>query len=134
MYCCPDKIWRRNMPIITDLEKNEFGFEGYMHCTLTDEEINVSLYGNVSEEYAQRCAEVLNTLPPNLVDDICNAAIRYFFHHRRHIGEEIDEWMSVSVDRLSDPREILKCIRPGVLIVDEPEDERIGFHVLCGCD
>lgn len=122
------------MPIITDLEKTEIGVEGYMHCTLTDEDINVSLHGNVSEEYAERCAEALNHLSAGVVDEICNAAVRYFSHHRRHVGEEIDELMHVSVTELSEPREILKCIQVGVLIVDEPKDERIGYHVLCGCD
>lgn len=122
------------MPTIKDLEKTMYGVEGRMHCVITDEDINVMLHGDVSEEYAQCCAEVLNNLPTNVVDDICNAAMRYYFHHKQCVGEEIDELMSVRVTKLSNPRDILKCIQVGVLIVDEPEDEQIGFHVECGCD
>ncbi len=120
---------------IKDLHDTEYGPEGKMRWDLFDEEISVSLDENVDISYAEKCAEALNSLPEETVRDIWEAAKRYCLYFIDLCGDEWDEYneMTIKVTEETPAEEIKSQIYPSFLIVDEPEDERIGLHLECNC-
>jgi len=126
------KNWER-------ITKNKINYrKGHVYCKLWDTDIDVLLFDDdVTEEYAERCAEAMNNMPDELVDAICRAAKKYCIEFLDEIGgaslNEIE--LTVPVDENTPPREIIKCITPNALSVETPEDpSRIGYVLDCNCD
>lgn len=111
--------------------------EGKVYCKLWDAEIDVALYDEeVSIEYAEKCAEAMNSMSDDLIDAICRAAKKYCLEFLDAIGgasmNEIE--LTVPVDENTPPLEMLKCFYCA-LIVDAPEDpSRIGYQLSGNCD
>lgn len=127
------------MSLITHIEEDEYGgLEGFMEWKLFGEEITVSIEEGAEVEYAEKCAEALNSLPEETVNDIWEAAKRYclFFKNLcEENGDDFDDFSEMSFEVTEEtPAEKLKSeISPSVLIVDKPEDDRIGYHIECNC-
>lgn len=48
--------------------------EGKVYCKICDKEIDVDLYDeDVTIEYAEKCAEAMNSMSDELIDAICHA-------------------------------------------------------------
>ena len=71
-----------------------------------------------------------------LIDRICRASKAYCLDFMDIVGEEeIMEELTVPIYPDTDPKEILKCFYPTVLIVEKPDDEsKIGWQAECNCD
>lgn len=114
--------------LIHDLQKTEYGVEGKMYWKLFDREIDV-LINDADEDYAQRCAEYLDNLPVELIDKLRRATLFY-----AQDSYEMTEERELKKFAKMKPDKILKYVRPQMLIIEEPEDERLGFHVEMSCD
>lgn len=121
--------------MITDIEEGEYGLEGFTRWELFDKEIDVTIEEGADIAYAEKCAEALNNLPEETVNAIWEAAKKYCLYFMEICGEEWDDWNEMSFEVTNDtPAEKIKSeIFPTGLIIDEPEDERVGFHVGCNC-
>lgn len=121
--------------MITDIHKGDYGVEGKMRWELFDEEISVGIDDNVDIAYAEKCAEALNDLPVETVNAIWAAAKKYCLFFIDLCGDEWDEWneMSFKVTKKTPAEKIKSEIFPSCLIINEPKDGRIGFHIECGC-
>ena len=110
--------------------------EGTVFCKPFDTELLVHLFDeDVTLEYAERCAEAMNEMPPELLEAICKAAKLYCNTYRDDIGEDLADEMTVPIDENSPASEIMKCFKPTVFIVETPEDpSRIGYQLSCECD
>jgi hypothetical protein len=128
--------------VITDLQVKPLGktntyIEGKVFCKPWDTEIDVDMYGDVEIEYAQKCAEAMNSMPDELMNAICRAAKKYCIEFLDDIGgAELNEIeMTIPVDEDTPPREMLKCFEVGTLAVETPEDpSRIGYQLSGNCD
>ena len=119
------------------LGKVDSYIEGTVYCKLSNSNIDVHLHDDVSIEYAEKCAEAMNSMPDELIDVICRAAKRYCLEFLDAIGgaEENDIDLTVSVDENTPPLDMLKCFDIGTLIVSVPEDPtRIGYQLSGNCD
>ena len=120
------------------LGKNMTYREGRVYCKLWDKEIDVGLYDeDVTLEYAEKCAEAMNSMSDELIDAICRAAkifcIRFMDEISDEWREEIERKMPVRVNEDTPPLEMLKCF-DCALIVDAPEDpSRIGYQLSGNC-
>ena len=107
-------------------------------CRLWDTKITAILYEEeVPEEYAQRCVEAMNAMPPELADAICRAAKQYYLTFCDEVDEDYVKELKMTVPIREDtlPSEILKCIRPLSMEVFPPEDPtRIGYQIVCESD
>jgi hypothetical protein len=112
--------------MIKNIRKTRYGLEGEMTFHLFHQEIGVMMDEEVSEEYANLCADYLNTMSDELIDQLCKASIAYCVEFCEDVGEEVPQ-----IDTF---RDILKYIQPGSLIIDEPKDDRIVFHMELNCD
>ena len=129
-------------PLIRDLQVKTLGnvstyIEGRVYCKLWDTEIDVDLYDDVPIEYAEKCAEAMNSMSADLIDAICRAAKKYCIGFLDAIGgASLNEiHLTVPVDEDTPPPEMLKCFEAGVLIVDVPKDpSRIGYQLSGNCD
>lgn len=121
--------------MITDIEEGEYGLEGFTRWELFDKEIDVSIEENVDIAYAEKCAEALNSLPEETVNAIWAAAKKYCLFFIDLCGDDWDDWneMSFKVTKKTPAERIKSEIFPNNLIIDEPEDGRVGFHIECGC-
>ncbi|MBO4360017.1 MAG: hypothetical protein J5822_03985 [Eubacteriaceae bacterium] len=110
--------------------------EGTLWCELWEREITVDLYDEeVTEEYAEKCAEALNSMPERLVDDICRSAKKYCLCYMDEIAEDISDDLTVPIDEDTPEREILRCFYPTALVVEPPQDpSRTGYQLSCECD
>lgn len=132
----------KDYPVITDLQVKPFGknsicIEGKTYCKLWGKEIDVDLYGDVPIEYAEKCAEAMNSMPDDLIDAICRAARKYCIEFLEDIGgaefNEIE--MTIPVDESTPAKEMLKCFEIGSLSVETPQDpSRIGYQLSGNCD
>ena len=111
--------------------------EGRVYCKPWDTEIDVSLYEeDVTLEYAEKCAEAMNSMPQELIDTICRAAKLFCLEFFDAIS---DEWRAelshaVPVDKDTPPAEMMKHFRPYALVVEPPADpSRIGYQLACNC-
>lgn len=121
--------------MITNIHEGEYETEGNVRWELFDKELEVMIDNDTDIEYAEKCAEALNSLPEDTVKAICEAAKRYCLHFKDICGDEWDEWneMSFKITKNTPAEQLKSEIYPTVLIVDKPEDERIGFHIECNC-
>lgn len=121
--------------MITNIVKGEDGIEGLVRWELFDEELEVMIDEDTDIEYAEKCAEALNSLPEETVNAIWEAAKRYCLHFKEICGDEWEDWNEMNFEVTEEtPAEDLKTeIFPSVLIVDKPKDERVGFHLECNC-
>lgn len=125
--------------MITNLHEEYGDMEGNVRWELFDEEIEVFIDGGTDIEYAEKCAEALNTLPEETIQEIYEAAKQYCLHVMDLAGTDGGEFddMSVEVTKETPAEELKSEIHPIVLLVyqpeDEPEDERIGIHLECDC-
>ena len=76
--------------------------EGKVYCKLWDTEIDVALYDEeVTIEYAEKCAEAMNSMSDELIDAICRAAKKFCIEFMDEISdewrEEIERKMTVQV-------------------------------------
>lgn len=113
--------------VIENLIKDEHGMYGNMHCKWLEQQLEVMIAEDVSIEYASLCADSLNSINDNLINDICRAAIAY--------AEEFCEMVGQEPPKVNAIRDILQYIEFGTLQIDEPEDESIPVvHLGGGCD
>lgn len=119
--------------MITDIKNSEFGIEGKVKSELFNETIDVVIEEEAGLEYAEKCAVALNNLSEAAISAICKASKNYCLY-MIDICEDFSDEMSVEINESTPPEEILKCIHPTTLIIDEPEEDSIGFHLECECD
>ena len=132
----------RDHQVIKDLQvrplgKNSTYIGGKVFCKLWNTEIDVDIYDNVSIEYAEKCAEAMNSMSDELIDAICRAAKQYCIEFLDDIGgAELNEIeLTIPVDENTPPQEMLKCFEVGSLSVEVPEDpSRIGYQLSGNCD
>lgn len=61
--------------------------EGKVYCKIWDTDIDVALYDeDVTIEYAEKCAEAMNSMSDELIDAICRAAKKYCIEFLDAIG------------------------------------------------
>ncbi len=121
--------------MITDLEDGEYGLEGSFDWELFGEQIEVHIDEDVDMEYAEKCAESLQNLPEETVQEIWEAAKRYCLYFIKLCDEDWEDFNEMSIEVTEDmPAEEIKTeIYPSVLIIDKPDGDGIGFHIECGC-
>ncbi len=121
--------------MITNVHKTDYGIEGNVYWELFDKEISFAMDEDVDIAYAEKCAEALNNLSGETVNDIWRAAKKYCLFFIDLCGDEWDNWneMSFKVTEKTPAEEIKSEIFPSVFIVNKPEDDRIGFHLECNC-
>lgn len=121
--------------MITDIRKTELGIEGKLYSKVFDTEIEVMIDEEVSIEYAQKCAEHFNNLSSEMIETICKGAKAYCLDFMEIASGDWDEELTIPVTSETPPLEMLKCFRPTLLIIEEPDDEnKIGYQLECNCD
>lgn len=103
----------RHMKNIKDLKEYEFGLEGLFYSNLFSKEIRVAIDDDSSVDFAESCIDYFNSFDDRLINDICEASIRYCNDFLEAIGEEQRDFNKV--------RDILELIYPSALIVPYPE-------------
>ena len=118
------------------LTKDDTYREGKFYSELWGKEITVMLFDEeVTLEYAEKCAESMNTMPPELVDKICRAAKLFCVEFLDEISDECREELNLPVDENTPPAEMLKYFTPTVLSVEFPQDPaKTGYTIECNCD
>ena len=128
--------------MITDMQvkpltKDSVFREGRLYCRLWDTEISVMLFDeDVTLEYAEKCAQAVNSMPPELIHAICLAAKKYCLTFFDEINDEWKEELmaQVPVDEHTDPSDMMKYFCPTGMVVESPKDpSRIGYQLECSC-
>lgn len=117
------------MSMIRNVEEYEEEIEGITDFSLLGSEIGVFINEGATIEYAEKCVEHLNSLSDAIIEKLCEFSIRYCESMRKYFGE-----MDVFIPENIKLREILKYIYPGELIIEEPVDDRIAYHLELNCD
>ena len=114
------------MDLIKNVEEGEFGIEGEVFFRKFDKYISLSIEDD-NLSFAQECAEYLNSLSEDVVEDLCEASIRYCNSFLDAIGEPIKSFNKAS--------DVLELIYPSVLLVPYPENEKVPvIHMELNCD
>ena len=125
------------MSLIKDVQEGLFErLEGFMKWELFDRVLDVTIDKGVPLEYVEKCAEALNSLSEETIKGIYEAAKRYCLFFIDLCGDawDYDDYdMQIRVTEDTPAEDMKSEIRPHVFIVDTPKDERIGFHIECGC-
>ena len=114
--------------IIKNYHRANYFNEGKIFFTLFNKEININVDFDVSLEYAEKCVECLNSLNDNIIEQLCKESIKYCEDFR-----ELFEENKIVIPENIDGRKILEYIIPNTLIVNNPKDDKIGFHLECDC-
>lgn len=98
-------------------------------------EMVFSAEDEVSIEYTQKCMEHFQNLSPEMLMTICKGAKAYCLDVMENTGNDFAEELAIPVNADTPPLEMLKCFKPTVLYVQEPEDEnKIGYQIGADCD
>ncbi len=118
--------------IIKNVHKEEYdGYEGTAFLDNWDCEVNVSFPSEDKREYAETCVQFIQNMSDDFKKRFSKYAYRYFKEMVEEVGEECLEDMPIDVTE----EDILEFVCPNVIIVDEEcRDDRVEFHVECGCD
>jgi hypothetical protein len=100
--------------------------QGQVYFSLFDRYITFVVEEDATIEYVTQCAEYLNAWSEETIESLCQASIRYCNDFRSMIGE--DEL------QFSSSREVLKLVRPTMLIVPNPEFPEPIAHLELSCD
>ncbi|MDE5620407.1 MAG: hypothetical protein K2I80_07780 [Ruminococcus sp.] len=121
--------------MITDIRKGEFGIEGKLYSKVFNTEIEVMIDEEVDIGYAQKCAEHFNNLSSEMVETICRGAKAYCLDFMEIASGDWDEELTIPVTSETPAIEMMKCFKPTMLIIEEPDDEnKIGYQLECNCD
>ena len=102
--------------VIKNLKTNEyFELEGEAYLELFDQNITVYIEQESDIEYAELCITYLNTLSDGLIDEICNASIRYCNEFLDDIGEDVIEFTK--------PTDVLPYITPNTICIPKPKNK-----------
>ena len=100
------------MEYIKNLKPTEFGIEGEVFFSLFDEYIGIIIEEDSNEEFAGKCAKLLNGLSEPIIDHLCRASELYCNDFLDAIGEPQVQFEA--------NRSVLSKVYPGGLIVPEP--------------
>lgn len=109
-----------------------------MWSNLFDCEMEVRIDDETLIEYAEKCAQAMNSLSDETIDIICRAAKKYCLKMAELLAETggslDEEWfdMKTKVDENSPAREILKSVWLD-LIIEKPKDNSIGYCLGGAC-
>lgn len=81
---------------------------------------------NIDFEYAQKCVDALNGMADKTLAELCKYSVLYCNTFCEEVGEE--------APAIEAHRDILKYVRPTLLMVDEQKDQDIVIHLECNCD
>ena len=114
------------MEIIKSIKEGEFGLEGEVFFSLFDKDIALSAE-DTEISFAEQCATYLNDLPSEVIQNLCEASIRYCNSFLEAIGEPQKTF--------NNPSEILPLIYPSVLLVPYPEiPNKPVIHLELNCE
>lgn len=113
--------------LITDIKKTDlYNVEGKCTFLLFNQEIDVYVEDGSSIAYAETCVQYLNTMPNELITQLCEASLRYANDFNEAVGDE-----PLIVKK---PTDILQHISPGSVIIPEPENEnQPAFSLSLSC-
>lgn len=81
---------------------------------------------NIDFEYAQKCVEALNSMTDKVLNESCKCSVLYCNTFCEEVGEEAPV--------IETHKDILKYVRPTLLMVDEQKDKDVVIHLECNCD
>ncbi len=113
------------MQLIKNIEIGECEIEGEVYFRMFDEYIALSVE-NDDLHFAEMCANYLDGLQAEVIDELCRASISYCNSHLEAIGEPLKSFSS--------PQDILKLIHPSVLLVPYPEGGEPVIHMELNCE
>ncbi len=101
---------------IKNLRKTEFGLEGEVFFGLFDKFIGLIIEDDSTVEFAEDCAELLNSLDDEVINWLCRASELYCNDFLYQVGEPQLEFQN--------SRSVLEKVYPGGLIVPPPNENR----------
>lgn len=114
--------------VINNIEKTKYGLEGKVYFGLFNKTIDVLMDEDIDLDYANLCAEALNSMDEETIDNLCRYSINYCIDFCNDVGdEEAAEFNLI--------RDVLDHISPSVLIIDKPKEKNnIVIHLELNCD
>ena len=124
--------------MIINIQPGKFWDEGKAVSTLFRRDISVYIYSGADKEYAEKCLRDFNSMPDELISDICRAAIKFCFSSMNRWAEidkreDVEKALPIVLSPDMPERDILKCIKPLTLSVRESEDGQVGWQVEFDC-
>ena len=125
--------------MIIGLQPGKFWDEGKFMCSLFRRDMKIYIYPGADKDYAEACIKELNSMPKELLGEICRKAVIYCTECLNLWAEidkrdEIEAKMSVKPVPDMPPEKILQCITPVSMSVRESEDGQIGYQVEFDCE
>ncbi|HEX3047589.1 MAG TPA: hypothetical protein VHY08_22750 [Bacillota bacterium] len=105
---------KSEVSFVRNIQKCEHGEEGEVYCKLFNQYTPLYSWKGAGMGYIEKCAGYLNSLSDEVIDRLCEAAIRYCNDCCDTAGEK-QEFKNV--------RDILKLIQPNGLCIPKPKDE-----------
>jgi hypothetical protein len=105
------------MKNIRGLKKGKlFAYEGKADFPLFGSEIEVFIAEAGAVEYAEKCMEKLHSLPPAVIEKLCESSIAYCEDFRVYFKDE-----NIPIPENVKSMEILKEMRPLSMTIDPPQ-------------
>ncbi|EIK0773431.1 MULTISPECIES: DUF6985 domain-containing protein [Vibrio] len=113
------------MKLIKNVEISECEIEGEVYFRMFGQYIALSAETD-DLHFAEMCANYLDGLQAEIVDELCRASISYCNSYLEAIGEPLKSFSS--------PHEVLKLIYPSVLLVPYSEVGEPVIHMELNCE
>lgn len=114
---------------IKHYHKGIYSNEGEIYFPLFNKNIAISIDFDVNDEYIKKCITSLQNLKDEIIDEICNYAIKYCEDYRKEF-EELD----IEIPEKIEGRSILKYLKPLNIIVKKTNLEEPAFCIEFNCD
>lgn len=103
------------MELLKNIKYFESEIEGEVYFSLFDKYIAFVALDFLDIGYLEKCAEYLNSLNDNVIEDLCKASISYCNHVLAMYYDEVPK-------EFERPPDVLELIYPSALIIPYPEN------------
>ena len=118
---------------IIDIKRDEYiGMVGMAKLDNWDCDSKVA-FSEGRLEYAEKCVKYIQEMDSTMMQRLLKYAHRYYKDMVNELGDDFSEIMDMDDDVSED--NIINYICPSMIIIeDNCREDRIEFHVECGCD
>lgn len=121
---------------LEDLNELDVNYQE-VYLDLFKSNVELGVEENVDEKYVEKCVSHLNNLNDSVIDEMCKKLLGYYVRMLEVIKDAGDyESLNEIMDQMPkkvDGREILQCIKPFTLIIEQPKEDIPAFTLYCDC-
>ena len=106
-----------------------------VYLNLFNSNVELAIEKNIDKKYVEKCISHLNGLSDIVIDEVCKKLVGYYVRMLEGMKESYEALNEIKnqMPKKLDGREILQCIKPFTLIIEQPLEDIPAYTLYCDC-